>query len=112
MKQLLLNAVSNKNYEERLKNVLAVYGYNLDIITLTNKLESVKINFSSGEHSITSTKTFPVISREHFSQVIVLLKILLVMPATNVVNERSVSNLHRIKNWLRTSMTQKNLIIV
>ena len=59
---------------------------------------------------ITETlKTFSVNSREYFSQVIILLKILLVMPATNAVSERSVTNLRRIKDWLRTSMTQKRL---
>ena len=31
------------------------------------------------------------------------------MPATNAVNERSLSDLRRIKDWLRTSMTQKSL---
>ena len=36
--QLLLNAVNNKNYEEQLKNVLAIYGDGLDIITLTIQL--------------------------------------------------------------------------
>ena len=89
--------------------MLAVYGHDLDIITLTTPLES-KVNFSSDEHlikGITETlKTFPVNSREYFSQVTILLKILLVMPATNAVRERSVSNLPRIKDWLRTSITQ------
>ena len=45
IEQLQLNAVNNKNYEEQLKNVLAVYGDNLDIITLTTQLEST---FSAG----------------------------------------------------------------
>ena len=31
------------------------------------------------------------------------------MPATHAVSERSVSNLRRIKDWLRTSMTRKRL---
>ena len=30
------------------------------------------------------------------------------MPATHAVSERSVSNLRRIKDWLRTSMTQND----
>ena len=89
IEQLLLNAVNNKNYEEQLKNVLAVYGDDLDIITLTAQLESLKVNFSSDEHSIkdiTETlQTFSVNFRE------------------------SVFNLRRIKDWLCTSMTQKRL---
>ena len=113
IEQPLLNAVNNKNNEEQLKNILAVYGHSLDVITLTTQLESLKVNFSSDEHSIKdiieTLKTFSVNSREYFSQVIILLKILLVMPATNAVSERSVTNLRRIKDWLRTSMTQKRL---
>ena len=34
------------------------------------------------------------------------------MIATNAVSEWSVPNLHRIYNWLRILMTQKNLITV
>ena len=52
IEQPLLNAVNNKNNEEQLKNILAVYGHNLDVITLTTQLESLKVNFSSDEHSI------------------------------------------------------------
>ena len=50
--------------------MLAVYGHDLDILTLTTPLES-KVNFSSDEHSIKgiieTLKTFPVNSREYFS---------------------------------------------
>ena len=113
IEQLLLNTVNNKKYEEELNNVLAVYGDDLNITTLTTQLESLKVNFSSDEHSIEDiTKTlkkFSVDFRECFSQVIIVLKILLVMPATTAVSERSISNLRRNKDWLRTSMTQKRL---
>ena len=100
IEQLLLNTVNNKKYEEELNNVLAVYGDDLNITTID-------------EHSIEDiTKTlkkFSVNFGECFSQVIIVLKILLVMPATTAVSERSISNLRRNKDWLRTSMTQKRL---
>ena len=38
IEQLLLKTVNNKNYEEQLKNKLAVFGDDLDIITLTTHL--------------------------------------------------------------------------
>ena len=50
--QLLSNAVNDKNYEEQLKNVLALFGDNLDIIALTTQLDKLKVNFSSDKHSI------------------------------------------------------------
>ena len=34
---------------------------------------------------------------------------MIISQATNAVSERLVSNLRRIKDWLRTSMTQKRL---
>ena len=48
-------------------------------------------------------------SKVYFSQVTTLLKISLALPATNAVSEQSTSTLRRIKNWLRTSITQGRL---
>ena len=44
-----------------------------------------------------------------FRNVWVLMKILLVMPATNASSEHSFSGLQRIKTYLRTTMAQKRL---
>ena len=43
------------------------------------------------------------------SEVCKLLKLILVMPATNAVSERSASALRRLKNYLRSTMTQSRL---
>lgn len=47
--------------------------------------------------------------RQLFSAVSKLLKLILVMPATNAVSERSFSALRRLKTWLRSSMHQARL---
>ena len=44
-----------------------------------------------------------------FSEVIILLKILMAAPATNAVSERSASQLRRGKTWLRTTMSRERL---
>ena len=44
-----------------------------------------------------------------FSEVIILLKILMDAPAINAVSERSASQLRRVKTWLRTTMSQEQL---
>ena len=44
-----------------------------------------------------------------YSEVIKLLKLILVMPATNAISERSFSGLKRVKTYLRTTMTQRRL---
>ena len=43
------------------------------------------------------------------SQVIKLVRLLLVMPATNAIGERSFSTMHRVKTYLRSTMSQKRL---
>ena len=47
--------------------------------------------------------------RTAYSNVWILLKLLLVMPATNATSECSFSALRRIKIYLRTTMTQMRL---
>ena len=42
-----------------------------------------------------------------YSEVIKLLKLILVMPATNAISETSFSALKRVKTYLRTTMTQR-----
>ena len=44
-----------------------------------------------------------------YSQVAKLVKLILVLPATNAISERSFSGMRRIKSFLRTTMTQKRL---
>ena len=61
--QLLLNAVNDKNYEEQLKNVLALCGDDLDIIKLTAQLDRLKANISSDNYLIKGIiKTLKTIS--------------------------------------------------
>ena len=48
-------------------------------------------------------------SRSSMSEVCKLLKILMVMPCTNAVSERSASALRRVKTYLRTTMSQPRL---
>ena len=47
--------------------------------------------------------------KRHMPQVVILAKLLLVMPATNAVSERSFSALRRVKTYLRATTTQKRL---
>ena len=47
--------------------------------------------------------------RAHFSEVVILIKLLLMAPATNAVSECCCSTLRRIKTYLRTRMTQNRM---
>lgn len=46
---------------------------------------------------------------QFYNAVVVVAKLILVMPATNAVSERSFSTLRRIKTWLRSTMHQTRL---
>ena len=43
------------------------------------------------------------------SEVIIIAKLMIVMPATNAVSERSFSTLKRTKTYLRSTMLQERL---
>ena len=47
--------------------------------------------------------------RAHFLELVILIKLLLIAPATNAVSESSCSTLRRIKTYLRTTMTQDRM---
>ena len=54
-------------------------------------------------------KSLPAARRAFSSQILILVKLILVMPATNAVSERSFSALRRIKTFLRATMGQERL---
>ena len=49
------------------------------------------------------------VQTDFYSEIIVLFKLYLVSPAANAVSEQSASPLGRIKNWLRSTMSQERL---
>ena len=54
-------------------------------------------------------KEFSTVENELLSEVCKLINLILVMPATNAVSERSFSSLRRIKTYLRSTMHQNRL---
>ena len=47
------------------------------------------------------------VQADFYSEVTALLKLYLASPATNAVSERSASAMRRLKNWLRSTMSQE-----
>ena len=47
--------------------------------------------------------------RSFYSQVCILVRLILVMPVTNAVSERSFSAMRKLKSYLRSTMTQSRL---
>ena len=91
-----------------------IYHQDIKAIELEAQLKSLKTYFDKKEDTsladiIEKIRKLPKSSKVYFSQVTTLLKISLVLLATNADSVRSASTLRRIKNWLRTSMTQRRL---
>lgn len=58
---------------------------------------------------LTFVKSLPSCQRLLISQVIRLMELIVIAPATNASSERSFSSLRRIKSYLRSTMTQERL---
>ena len=94
--------------------MLDFYGSDFDPDLLETQLISFSALFSDSKN-ITFTEILKVMKglttghKALYSQVIILVKLILVMPATNAVSERSFSALRRIKTFLWATMHQQRL---
>ena len=67
------------------------------------------ININSFKEIRNQVKLLSCAKKELISDVIKLLKLLVVMPATNAVSERSFSAMRRLYTYTRTNMSQSRL---
>lgn len=83
-----------------------------DTANLTTQLQVLCTNLD-GDVSLNDVVEYlqelPKACRSLFSEVITLVKLILVMPASNSTCERSFSALRRIKTYLRSTMSQVRL---
>ena len=80
------------------------------------QLETLRTHFDSQESDCVKLKdivgylrSLKAPMRVIYSEVVTLVRILLVLPATNATSERTFSALRRIKTYLRSTMTQARL---
>ena len=119
IEDLLLKAANTENYDEELKFVTQFYSSDLDGILLKTQLEVLSTDFaanleSRGKYQVSDVielliKSKSEAQKDMLSEVCILLKPLLVMPATNAISECSFSALHRIKSYLCSTMNQDRL---
>ena len=114
LQELLVKAVKGEEYLSELKFLCDFYGEDICESRLRVQLETLASTFKDQEgtsladiiaffrNSTSAQKTF-------LSEVGNVLKLLLVMPATNATSERSFSALRRVKGYLRSTMSQQRL---
>ena len=116
IQELLLKAGRNEQYQAELDLVIDFYGSDLNQYLLNTQLQVLSTMFASqvdkSVNIVNIVQLFKYMStakRELLSEVGVLLKLLLVMPASNAVSEPLFSSLWRLKTYLRSTMTQSRL---
>ena len=111
LEQLLINSdLDNLVINE----VCTFYGNDLDKDLLLTQLHLFRTNYASEENKsvydvIKTVQVMSVAERAMFAEMIKLVCLIAVIPATNEVSERSFSVMHRIKTYLRSTMSQERL---
>ena len=107
LQDLLLNAVKKENYEECFSFVTSYYKDDFNPSQLQLHIDTLAANFhDDGNSSVTIFDIKDCIldllpgERCLISEVCTVLKLVLVMPSTNVMSEHSFSTLRRVKSFL------------
>lgn len=119
LEQLLLKAAEGKDVTAEFDFVCDFYKTDLDPQTLQAQLLTFGVEFQQKQ---SGTKIKPDIFdiKEYFhsltgaqrsllSQVCTVLRLILIMPATNATSERSFCALRRVKTYLRNTMSQQRM---
>ena len=106
----MLKAVKKAN---ELTTVCNLYGSDLHAANLKMQLELLSDHISGKNTDIFDVKKYlqeltPAV-KALFSEVVLLMKLILVLPATNATSERSFSAMRRVKSHLRSTMGQERL---
>lgn len=113
LEDLLLLCVRGQDLEEALTQVTDFYREDLDADQLKAHLIVFSATYSGGTECIGDIRTYlKGLSRGQrllISEVVKVMNLILVMPSTNAVSERSFSALRRLKTYLRSTMNQSRL---
>ena len=108
-----LTSSEHPNDSDLISSIITFYG---DDFAQADRLQTqLKLLHSSGASLtdlpsiITYLKSLNSTEKSFFSEVIKIVKLILVMPATNATSERSFSALRRLKTWLLTTTCQARL---
>ena len=110
-RHLLLNVARHREYRPDFDFVTQFYGNDLSPALLDAQLQVFATKFEENSEPslldiMEELKKFTAAEKELLNEVCTLFKLILVMPATNAVSERSFSTLRRIKTYLRSTMSQ------
>ena len=110
----ILNVINGSEYQNKLEDVLSDYNEEINKNRFSTELQILKTKYvDSNEKTVSSVINYVKyktgVQADFYSEIIVSLKLYLVSPATNAVGERPTSAMRRIKNCLRSAMSQERL---
>ena len=121
LQELIVKACKGEAYQDELEAVLAVYKDDLSKLEhesqlplLTPLCKELTDSFSVHD-AVHVLSELSAAERTAFSGVWTVMKLLLLLPATNATSERSFSALRRVKMYLRSTMFQEwlnNLMVL
>ena len=114
LEDLLLQAAKGEDFSDAYHEVKKIYTKDFDYTRLEVQLETlVEYCRDNDEAKLTINSIVDTLrkqeAKEHLSRVYKLLKLLLVLPATNATSERTFSLMKIIKTYLRSTMKQERL---
>ena len=113
LQALLLKAAKKDDFSEELKTVCKLYGSDLQASNLKLQLQILGNTISGNNGNIVDIKNhlqqLSATEKELVKEVILLMKLNLVLPATNAASERALSAMRRVKSYLRSTMSQGRL---
>ena len=114
LEALLVKAAKKEKYDEEFQFVIEFYKDDFDHNQLNMQLGILSSNIpcesAQDLHSVIKyLQELSHAQRSLLSEVCTIASLILVVPATNAVSERSFSALQRLKSYLRATMTQTRL---
>ena len=118
LEQVLIKCAKSDSYEKELVECCLFYDNDFDVSKLRTQLQTFTTLWKEHNHDTSCLllsdiiNYFRTLSRPEIllmSEVARLLKLIIVMPATNAASERSFSAMRRLKTYLRTNMSKSRL---
>ena len=116
LQELLLKALRGESWEDLLVTVTNFYGEDLNADQLRLHIRVLCANLPAQDHSsvtVTDIKYYiqqlSAYERCLISEVVTVVELILVLPSTNAVSERSFSAMRRLKTYLQSVMVQECL---
>ncbi|MEO0685480.1 MAG: hAT transposon family protein, partial [Cyanobacteria bacterium J06649_11] len=113
LEDLLLQAARGEDFSDVYNEVKKIYAKDFDYTRLEVQLKTLVEYCKDFEAKFTINSIAEILrendAKDHLCEVYKLLKLLLVLPATNATSERTFSLMKIIKTYLRSTMKQERL---